>query len=84
MLPCERRNKVDIIVVETLGALDDEASAFFSDRGRRIASVTAEPRSSQTSQYLIQCLSATLQRGNAACVLGTVPTSHGLNDLFYL
>ena len=69
------------IAVETLGALGDEASTFFGDLGRRIASVTAEPRS---SQFLMQRLSVALQRGNAACVLGTVPSSHGLDDLFYL
>jgi hypothetical protein len=69
------------IAVETLGALGDEASAFFGDLGRRIASVTAEPRS---SQFLMQRLSVALQRGNAACILGTVPSSHGLDDLFYL
>ena len=69
------------IAVETLGDLGDEASAFFGDLGRRIASVTAEPRS---SQFLMQRLSVALQRGNAACVLGTVPSSHGLDDLFYL
>ena len=38
-----------IIAVETLAALGDGASAFFS--------------------------------GNAVCVLGTVPTSHGLDDV---
>ena len=42
------------IAVETLGALGNEASIFFSDLGRRIASVTAEPRS---SQFLLQHLS---------------------------
>ena len=42
---------------------------------------SAEPRS---SQFLMQRLSVALQRGNAACVLGTVPSSHGLDDLFYL
>ena len=65
----------------TLGALGDEASAVFGDLGRRTASVTAEPRS---SQFLMQRLSVALQRGNAACILGTVPSSHGLDDLFYL
>ena len=58
------------IAVETLGAFGDEASDFFCDLGRRIASVTAEPRS---SQLLMQRLSVALQRGKAACVLGTVP-----------
>jgi hypothetical protein len=60
-------------MVETLGALGDEESAFLCDFGRRIASVTAEPRS---SQFLMQCLSMALQCGNVACVLGIVPSSH--------
>jgi hypothetical protein len=68
-------------IVETLGALGDEASTFFSDLGHRIASVTAEP---QSKQFMMQRLSVALQRGNVACVLGTVPSSHGLDDLFYL
>ena len=42
------------IAVETLGALGAEASAFFGDLGRRIASVTAEPRSLQFLMQRIQ------------------------------
>ena len=69
------------VAVETLGALGEEASAFFSDLGHRIAAVTNEPRS---FQFLMQRLSVTVQRGNAACVLGTVPASCGLDELFYI
>ena len=69
------------IAVETLGALGEEASAFFRDLGRRITAVTAEPRS---LQFLLQRLSVTVQRGNAACVLGTVPSSLGLDEIFYI
>jgi hypothetical protein len=69
------------VAVETLGPLGDEATIFFRDLGHRIASVTDEPRS---FQFLMQRLSVTIQRGNAACVLGTVPTSRGLDDIFYI
>ena len=70
------------VAVETLlGAIGDEAPVFLHDLGRRIAAVTAEPRS---FQFLMQRLSVAVQRGNAACVLGTVPTSHGLDELFYI
>ena len=55
------------VAVETLGALGEEASAFFQDLGRRITTVTAEPRS---FQFVMQRLSVTLQRSNAACILG--------------
>jgi hypothetical protein len=69
------------VAVETLGALGDEASSFFRDLGRRIAATTTEPRS---FQFLMQRLSVTVQRGNAACIVGTVPTSRGLDDIFYI
>jgi len=69
------------VAVETLGALGEEAFAFFRDLGHRIAAVTSEPRS---FQFLMQRLSVTVQRGNAACVLGTVPASLGLDELFYI
>ena len=69
------------IAVETLGALGDEATAFFRDIGHRIADVTAEPRS---LQFLLQRLSVAVQRGNAACVMGTVPTTRGLDEIYYL
>ena len=69
------------VAVETLGSLGEEATAFFRDLGRRIAMVTAEPRS---SQFLLQQLSITVQRGNAACVLGTMPSSRGLDEVFYI
>ena len=69
------------IAVETIGALGEEASTFFRDLGRRITAVTSEPRS---LQFLLQRLSVTIQRGNAACVLGTVPSSFGLDEFFYI
>lgn len=70
------------VAVETLGALGDEATAFLRDVGRRIAAVTAEPRS---TQFLLQRLSIAIQRGNAACVLGTIATDgKALDDVFYL
>ena len=43
--------------------------------------VTGEPRS---FQFLMQQLSVTVQLGNAACILGTVPDSQGLDDIYYL
>ena len=66
------------VAVETLGALGDEASVFFRDLGHRIAAVTSEPKS---FQFLMQRLSVTVQRGNAACVLGTAPASLRLDEL---
>jgi len=69
------------VAVESRGALGEEASDFFRIFGHRITSVTTEPRS---FQFLMQRLSVAVQRGNAACVLGTIPASSGLDELFYI
>ena len=69
------------IAVETIGALGDEASAFFKDLCKRIERVSSEPRS---EQFIMQTLSVTIQRGNAACILGSVPTAKRLDELFYV
>ena len=69
------------VAVETLGAIGEEASVFFHDLGRRIAAVTAEPKS---FQFMMQRLSVAVQRGNAVCILGTVSSSRGLDELFHI
>ena len=68
------------IAVETLGAPGDEALMFLRDLGQRIAAKTAEPRS---FQFLMQRVSVAVQRGNAACIVGTVQAS-AWDDLFYI
>ena len=69
------------IAVESMGPLGQNATVFFNELGRRIEATTAEPRS---LQFLFQRLSVTVQRGNAACIIGTVSSSGGLDDLFYI
>ena len=67
--------------IETLGVPGDKALSFFHDLGQRIAVATAEPRS---FQFRMQGLSVAIQRGNAACIIGTVPSSAGWDELFYI
>jgi hypothetical protein len=62
-----------------MGALGKKAAAFFKDLGCQIAATTKEPRS---STLLLQRLSVAVQRGNAACMLGTVSTTANLDELF--
>ena len=69
------------IAVESLGSVGEEASKFFRDLGNRIASVSNESRS---YSFLMQRLSVAIQRGNAACVLGTFPCLFALDELFYV
>ena len=69
------------LAVETLGALGEEASVFFRELGQRNATDTGEPRS---CQFLLQRLSVIVQRGNAACILGTVSSARGLDAVFQI
>ena len=43
--------------------------------------VTQERRS---FEFLMQRISVAIQRGNAACILGTLPSASELDDIFYL
>jgi hypothetical protein len=56
------------VAIETFDALDDEATAFVTEVGRRIAAVTLERRS---TAFLMQLVSVALQRRNGARNLGT-------------
>ena len=69
------------VATETLGSLGDEAMQFLRDVGRRVAAETGEPRS---LQFLLQRVSVAVQRGNAACVIGTVRQDCSWDDIFYL
>jgi len=56
------------IAIETLGPVGEEATRFLQELGRRIVAVT---RDSRSMSFLWQSLSVAVQKGNAACVLGT-------------
>jgi len=53
------------VAVESAGALGEDASDFINEPGRRIATVTGEPRS---TEFLFQRLSVAVQCSNAACM----------------
>ena len=55
--------------VETLGVLGSEARAFLRDLACRLTSSTNDQ---QSHQFLLQRVAVTIQRGNAAAVLGTI------------
>ena len=58
---------IQLVAIETSGAFGPSTMAFLKELGRRISRATGEPRS---TQFLLQRLSAAVQRGNAAAVLG--------------
>ena len=67
------------IAVETFGAWGSQGLKLIKEIGRKIQDVTGEKRS---TFYLLQNISMAIQRGNASCVIGTVPVSEGLDEVF--
>jgi len=67
--------------VETLGPFGTEALALVKDLGRRIRMATGEPRS---ESFLLQRISLAIQRGNAACVLATIPQYSKLHEIYHI
>ena len=69
------------IAIETFGSWGPESLKFIKEVGRKIQENTGEKRS---VSYLIQSLSMTVQRGNAASILGTVGETQKLEEIYDL
>lgn len=67
------------IAVETFGSWGSESHKLVKEIGKKVMEETGEKRS---SFYLFQNISIAIQRGNASCVLGTIPHSEGLDEIF--
>ena len=69
------------LAIETFGPWGEDCKAFVKKLGKFITEVTFERRS---CEFLRQRLSVEIQRGNAASVLGTVPSGPTLYEIFSL
>ena len=69
------------VCVETFGAWGSQGLKLVKEIGKLIQDVTYEKRS---TFYLLQNISMAIQRGNAACIVGRVPASEGLDKVFDL
>ena len=69
------------IAVETFGSFGPESLKFVKEIGNLIQESTGEKRS---TAYLIQSLSMTIQRGNAASITGTVGQTKKLDEIYDL
>ena len=67
------------IGVETFGSWGPEGLKLIKAIGQKVKEATGERRS---TFFLSQSISIAIQRGNASCVLGTVPHSEGLEEVF--
>jgi hypothetical protein len=71
--------KFQPVAIETLGAYGEDSWDFIQQLGRRLRTVTRDTRS---ASYLLHRLSVAVQRGNAACILGTIADNEGQMDNF--
>ena len=67
------------VAVETFGAWGSQGLKLIKEIGRKICDITGEKRS---TFFLLQNILMAIQRGNAACIIGTVPVSEGLDEVF--
>ena len=67
--------------IETLGTIGESGMKLIRRIGELLQNVTGEKRS---TSFLLQRLSIAVQRGNAAAVLGTIPSDSNLEEIYYL
>ena len=65
--------------LETYGFWGPEGHKLLKAIGNKVMEVTGEKRS---TFYLSQNISIALMRGNASCVIGTMPQSEGWEEIF--
>lgn len=69
------------IATETSGVIGKIGLKLIKKIGSKIAEITNEKRA---TSYLIQRISVAIQKGNAASIMGTIPPSKNLGEIFYL
>ena len=67
------------IGIETFGSWGQEGHKLIKAIGKKVMEVTGEKRS---TSYLFQIISIAIRRGNSSCVLGTVPHTESLEEIF--
>ena len=67
------------IAIETFGSFGPAGHKLIQAIGQKIMEVTGEKRS---TSFLFQRIAMAIRRGNASCILGTVPHSAGLDEIF--
>ena len=77
----ERDFQVIPVCVETIDQWGFHGLKFIQEVGKQIAAESGESRS---TIFLMQSIGIAIQRGNAASVVGTVPKSKLLDEVYYL
>ena len=69
------------IGTDTLGTFGPEAIKYLEDLGHKLSLINGEKRS---KSFLFQSIGISIQKGNAACILGTKGIYGKLEELSYL
>ena len=69
------------IGVETFSSWGRQGHSLVKEIGQKLCEITGDKKS---TFYLFQRISMAVQRGNAASILGTVPSSSNLEGVSYL
>ena len=64
---------------ESFGSWGPEGHKLVKEIGGKVMEETGEK---QSSFYIFQSISMAIQRGNASCILGTLPCSESLEEIF--
>ena len=67
------------IGIETFGSWGSDGHKIVKEIGKKVMEATDEKRS---AFFLFQSISIAIKRGNASCIIGTVPQSEGLEEIF--
>ena len=67
--------------VESFGPWSSEAHNLIKKIGKKLNEISGDNRS---KNFLVQRISLAIQRGNAACVMNTMPATNSFNEVFYI
>ena len=69
------------VAIETMGPWGPNAGDFIAEIGKRLSTVTGDPRS---TAFLRQRISMAVQWGNAICIKESLPSGADFNEAFYI
>ncbi len=67
--------------VETMGCFSESTKLFVNQLGKILNSTSGDNKS---KSYFVQRKSLAIQRGNVASIIGTIPCSEKMDQIFYL
>jgi len=67
--------------VETFGPWSSDSIKLIDKIGKKLNDISGDRRS---KSFLIQRISMAIQRGNASCIMSTVPSTNNFDEIFYI